>query len=186
MDDFIDSEAYAKARELDHTEVMNNAASFWIPLGMAKVARGRLLIAEQRVDAFVADVGDERTPRQEVARIISTMEPVWFGGDWTCGEAPLKSEQLLYVATCEDYIKIGIASDPGQRLRDMQVGNPFEMAMHSVWRPTNWPAITLEGNLHYALREYSVRGEWFRNEALEFFNTPQATAQKSDQRIAPQ
>lgn len=182
MDNMIESEAFAKERGLDHIEVMEQAASVWKPMGMAHVARGRLWLDVEKIDQWNAEIkaAVNRTPKEEVEHILSSMELVWFDNVWTDGQPPLIGEQLVYVVCCEDYIKIGIAVNPGQRIRDMQVGNPFGIYPHSIWRADKLFANDMEWKLHAALKEFRVRGEWFRKEALDYFTTPQTTAQTGD------
>lgn len=55
-------------------------------------------------------------------------------------------------------IKIGVAKDVEARLRDLQVGNPFELRV--VGQIPN-AGQALERRLHSLLERHRIRGEWF-------------------------
>lgn len=65
-------------------------------------------------------------------------------------------------------VKIGVARDPNQRLRDMQVGNSSDLMLIDVRGPMpRKDALAVESELHGQLNEYRVRGEWFSSRAIE-------------------
>jgi hypothetical protein len=68
--------------------------------------------------------------------------------------------QCLYMigTNGSDYIKIGIARDVFGRRDTLQTGNPFEL----VPVLTLHGSIALERRFHKALKDFHVRGEWFR------------------------
>lgn len=57
--------------------------------------------------------------------------------------------------------KVGRSSDPERRLRDLQVGSPFELRIILVVENAGWR----ERRVHHALRGYrsqgTYKGEWF-------------------------
>ena len=60
-----------------------------------------------------------------------------------------------------DYYKVGVSlTDPVQRLKDLQIGNPVDLALVAT-SPQEQP-YQIETELHAALDEHSVRGEWFK------------------------
>lgn len=67
----------------------------------------------------------------------------------------------VYVISCAAYHKVGMARDPLRRMREMQVGNPFEMRIIRTFEVADYMASSIEARTHTVLREYHVRGEWF-------------------------
>lgn len=66
----------------------------------------------------------------------------------------------VYLITCGEFTKIGLATDPERRLANMQAGNPYEMKIAKIWH-TLTPQID-EECLHAQFEAYRIRGEWFR------------------------
>lgn len=62
-------------------------------------------------------------------------------------------------------IKVGVARNPRHRLQSLQTGNPVELRLLYVM-PGSFP---LEAELHYRLRDSSVRGEWFAEPGIDGF-----------------
>jgi hypothetical protein len=54
-------------------------------------------------------------------------------------------------------VKLGYSIEPEKRLRELQTGSPYELALLSKWRAR--PAT--ERRLHREFAEYRVKGEWF-------------------------
>lgn len=65
----------------------------------------------------------------------------------------------VYLVTCGEYTKIGIATEPEKRTALMQIGNPHELKLVKVWYSEN-PQVD-EECLHAEFESYRVRGEWF-------------------------
>lgn len=59
-------------------------------------------------------------------------------------------------------IKIGKSSDPWDRAKQLQPGNPFLLCVIRIFENKGH----LESKIHKYLQEYSLQGEWFREEAL--------------------
>lgn len=57
-------------------------------------------------------------------------------------------------------IKIGVASNPRWRLAELQIGNPNELEIIALASNGHRPT-TLENDLHKALSDWRLRGEWF-------------------------
>ena len=73
---------------------------------------------------------------------------------------------MIYIAKCDlatlesphDYIvKVGVAEDPLERIRTLQIGNPFKLTLLESF-PGNK---LLEKVIHRSFASYRVRGEWF-------------------------
>ena len=75
----------------------------------------------------------------------------------------MKGGQHLYViqSFCTGAFKVGRSSDPPRRLRDLQVGSPFELRIILVVEDMGWR----EKRIHDALAGYysqgTYKGEWF-------------------------
>lgn len=69
----------------------------------------------------------------------------------------------------QPYCKIGYSNNPQKRLKNFQCNQPYPCAVvmqrEGVWHD--------EFHLHYLLRDYHVRGEWFeyRPEVIDIFET---------------
>lgn len=75
-------------------------------------------------------------------------------------DTPTHDEQQIYVIQHELGIyKIGVAKNPEQRLRDLQVGSPFTLSLRQTENPVD--AKRVENFLHDKLEKYHFRGEWF-------------------------
>ena len=68
----------------------------------------------------------------------------------------------LYFIQARSYVKIGYASDPVDRMNELQVGNPIPMQIVAVVRcNSQGHAQEFERAIHSIVRRYSIRGEWF-------------------------
>lgn len=68
--------------------------------------------------------------------------------------------RFIYVVSCLDFVKIGIAKRPRDRLNNMQVGCPLELKIIAEYLTHN-PKQD-ERRLHDLLDKFLVRGEWFK------------------------
>lgn len=69
----------------------------------------------------------------------------------------------LYVITCEDFVKIGVAGDPHKRLRQIQSCNPFPVGLeHFRMVGELGLALLAERTAHGVLADRAVGREWFR------------------------
>jgi hypothetical protein len=70
---------------------------------------------------------------------------------------------IITVAGTLGLIKVGIAKDPEQRLKDLQTASPFKLALFGFARVGSYTAArTLEFAVHVALAPFWQVGEWFR------------------------
>lgn len=69
----------------------------------------------------------------------------------------------VYFVECVglDMVKIGIAQDPWDRIKTLQIANPLPLRLLAV-RPNG--SKCRESHLHKRFAAYHVRGEWFRLE----------------------
>ena len=66
------------------------------------------------------------------------------------------------------HCKIGVASDIQNRFNTLQVGCAFELTIkHIIYTDTIDEAHDIEKEYHSALSEYLVRGEWYKENAVE-------------------
>lgn len=70
-------------------------------------------------------------------------------------KAPAQPHTYLVAAEGSPLVKIGIASDPARRLRELQTGQPMDLTL--LWSATG----DFERDLHAHFAAYRVRGEWF-------------------------
>lgn len=83
-----------------------------------------------------------------------------FLPDVPVGNTVPQEPQKIYVIQNElGPVKIGIAADPQHRLRELQVGSPFELSIKKTETPHD--AKEVERFLHNRFRKYHLRGEWF-------------------------
>ena len=76
------------------------------------------------------------------------------------GKRHSKGKRYVYLLRAGHFHKIGVASNVGHRLDMLQCGCPYTLEVHHVW-PSKQP-YALEAALHWRLRDYRVRGEWFK------------------------
>lgn len=65
----------------------------------------------------------------------------------------------LYIIDCNEFTKIGHASDMLARIKGLQTGNPYSLTIAKVFYYKN--AWCVEMALHQAFEHTRVRGEWF-------------------------
>jgi Meiotically up-regulated gene 113 len=75
------------------------------------------------------------------------------------------SAGTVYVIQCGAYYKIGRTQNLPQRVNDLQLSNPFPIAVIHTWETVAHQH--LERRLHQRLSHAKVRGEWFRLTADE-------------------
>lgn len=104
---------------------------------------------------------------QIVGNEFAQVHPDEEGQSWFWGHLPFykevdatsNSDRFIYILKSGTYYKIGIAKDVAQRLRNLQTGNPIEIALVSAAFFEGAPRF--ESKLHEAFSEYRTRGEWF-------------------------
>ena len=80
-------------------------------------------------------------------------------------------------------VKIGIAQNPKQRLKQLQTGNPNRMSL--VMTVSTRHAKKLECAMHNRLAEYRMNGEWFRITAMEAFEILKKVIHTKSYRLNP-
>ena len=66
----------------------------------------------------------------------------------------------VYVLECEGFVKIGVTSNPRNRLSVAQTLSPFQMRLVGAFEGDAKD----EADLHLRFTKYHHRGEWFRRE----------------------
>lgn len=70
---------------------------------------------------------------------------------------------FVYFIRAGEYVKIGKAADPEDRMRGMQTACPFHMRLvGTIDCRSDGGAYVYERKLHHRFRSLRVRGEWFR------------------------
>lgn len=70
---------------------------------------------------------------------------------------------FVYFIRAGEYVKIGKAADPEDRMRGMQTACPFHMRLvGTIDCRSDGGAYIYERKLHHRFRSLRVRGEWFR------------------------
>jgi Meiotically up-regulated gene 113 len=73
-----------------------------------------------------------------------------------------RTKSRVYVVICEGFIKIGMSDNVPQRIREMQVGNPFQIKLARAFSVDWHLAAGIEAAAHAKLAHVAHRGEWFR------------------------
>ena len=68
-------------------------------------------------------------------------------------------QKYLYLITCQNLYKIGVANDVFSRLASLQTGNPFPLSISACYEFNN--AEVVERALHEKYSGRRMRGEWF-------------------------
>ena len=88
---------------------------------------------------------------------------------------------MVYLIESGPFFKIGIARSVIERVRGLQVGNPIELHILEVIGLRD--DYQLEAQLAQRYRDYHVRGEWYRMEALKvtpLFPLPEPSIESLD------
>jgi hypothetical protein len=65
---------------------------------------------------------------------------------------------FVYFVLCNDeFIKIGVSASPAERLKDMQVGNPYALSLEYFEEGS----FSEESRYHHTFRNHRTQGEWF-------------------------
>lgn len=73
--------------------------------------------------------------------------------------------RYVYLIQCNEFYKIGIASDMARRLAELQIGNPYPLKVVAYFRFDNPGAI--ESRLHLRFHRNAHGGEWFKFDETE-------------------
>ncbi|MBD0344566.1 MAG: GIY-YIG nuclease family protein [Coleofasciculus sp. Co-bin14] len=139
--------------------ILDNRGTFWIKGTGGIFARG--VYPSTIVCSHWGECANK--VGKEFAKICPDAE----GQSWFWGHLPFyeevestsNSNRFIYVLKSGTYYKIGIAKDVAERLRNLQTGNPIEIALVSASFFENAPRF--ETRLHEAFSDYRTRGEWF-------------------------
>ena len=70
-------------------------------------------------------------------------------------------KKQIYIINSGEHYKVGISSNVGGRLSDLQIGNPIKLTIIEAYDTTASPAES-EALVHLILDGHWVRGEWFK------------------------
>jgi len=73
------------------------------------------------------------------------------------GSFAIEVKMAVYFIRSGDYIKIGVATNPHQRMRDLQTGNPIKLEIMGAIPGS----FEMETELHRQFSENRTEGEWF-------------------------
>ena len=78
---------------------------------------------------------------------------------------------VYFISDGHGHMKIGKAEDPSSRLKELQVGNPFELKICELIEVEDFPhihfdAVKFEGLLHQEFKDFKIRNEWFSEEPV--------------------
>lgn len=101
---------------------------------------------------------------EDYADNISVQMPKWLSdvlGKNNDKVRILRDEGHIYIVKCREYYKIGITKQPVvKRLISLQTASPFEITVVASKKIKD--IRVNETNLHKLLRDFHVRGEWFK------------------------
>ena len=80
--------------------------------------------------------------------------------------------RFLYIIGSDNTspIKLGIANNPKKRIKQLQTGNSEKLSIHHTLQLPYDNCRTFERILHYSLRRYRLKGEWFDMSPKEAFD----------------
>ena len=82
----------------------------------------------------------------------------------------------------QPYVKIGLASDPFQRIRNLQPGSPYKLQVAQTWEVHNMKAA--EDLAHEAMDEYICRRHEDNPYETEWFEMPEGGLKKVDEIVS--
>ena len=80
-------------------------------------------------------------------------------------------EYVYFITDNHGHMKIGKAKEPFERLKALQIGNPYELEIYDLievkpHKPSYFDSVTFEKMLHRMFSKYKVRNEWFMAEPI--------------------
>jgi hypothetical protein len=74
----------------------------------------------------------------------------------------LMSSTSVYIIECAGYVKIGLAADPGSRLKEINIGAPIRAVLHRTREfESRTVAREIESRMHRLFARKRSNGEWF-------------------------
>lgn len=72
------------------------------------------------------------------------------------------ADTFVYILQCEQFVKVGIATDVPKRVASLQPGNPFPIkVLRKVLYPSRLQALLVERTVHHVLAPHRLFSEWF-------------------------
>jgi len=69
--------------------------------------------------------------------------------------------KYIYILKCNNFYKIGIASNVKERIRQLQTGNPYPIEVKNVFEVEEKWIGKFEQRLHNFAKDMNIQGEWF-------------------------
>lgn len=87
---------------------------------------------------------------------------------------------VYFISDGQNHCKIGVASDIQSRFNTLQVGSAYELTIrHIKYTDSIDEAYEIEKEYHSALHDYIVRGEWYKEDAVErYYNFGEVESDK--------
>lgn len=136
------------AREAMHEQVRQITAGLIMAADMQAAIRMGVQDWSERADIRVAAPGVSAAP--QIAALTEGVTP----------PTPPRGTGYVYLMRADDMCKIGCATDPLRRLRDIQGATPQHVTLVHTIETDNM--IRLEAALHSAFEHRRIRGEWFQ------------------------
>ena len=89
---------------------------------------------------------------------------------------------VYLIGDCNGNVKVGIAQDADERLRQLQIGNASTLVLiYQRHFASEFDARRCESHCHEKLHLFAVRGEWFRCSAWEARDVVNGFARKQEE-----
>jgi len=105
--------------------------------------------------------------------LTNAMEGYYTDGISNVSETAVNSKGFIYIIQADEYVKIGIADDVKNRVKQIQSTCPIKLKVINFWKISK--ASYYENLLHKRYRNYRVHGEWFALPADELAFLSKAT-----------
>lgn len=77
---------------------------------------------------------------------------------------PDKGKVVVYVLECAGFYKVGLSTNFGKRLEQIQTNNPLPVKCVAFRYVPMRRRVEIERSVHAVLAEYRMHGEWFRTD----------------------
>lgn len=116
------------------------------------------------------DKMDKSKFQKDVLEMIYSIEDIYEQGFWNGKDLNTKMNSgscFVYFITCGELMKIGVANNVPNRLKQLQTSNPLEMQIfHVIPFHSRQEAFKEEARLHSKYSICRVNGEWFDKQTI--------------------
>ena len=116
------------------------------------------------------DKMDNSKFQKDVLEMICSIEDIYEQGFWRGNDLNTKMNSgscFVYFISCGELMKIGVANNVPNRLKQLQTSNPLEMQIfHVIPFNSRKEAFEEEWRLHSKYALCRVNGEWFDKETI--------------------